>query len=367
MKKVKQIAIHLATFTVLLAVANGLCGLYLKNVNGPPRHELPNYKQDPRYAEQVFADYGSVQHQYEPFVGWRMKAYSGKTLHVSSAGMRITPSPPFKGVRNRVVRFFGGSTMWGEGADDQNTIPAIFNALHPEYNVFNHAQLAFNTRQELDALISLYARNEQADLVIFYDGVNDVAFLCPEEIRELPAHRLVPMYRDKLYTGKSQLVIALLHDIFTDNILAAIRRVSTGPTKPSPYNCVADTTKAEQIAEMMIRNWELAHQIVTSRNGQFVALLQPAAYIGSPRTDHLQLDDQLGENFREVYRRIKRKISERNHPWIIDLSDRFDGSDYIFIDFCHVSPNGNQIIAREISNIVHGVQNQHVAVSYLHP
>jgi hypothetical protein len=102
----------------------------------------------------------------------------------------------------------------------------------------------------------------------------------------------------------------------------------------------------------MMKNWEMAHEIVTNRGGKFIAVLQPAAYIGAPRTDHLKLDEELGKNFKEVYRQIQLKIAERKHPWIYDLSDSFDGDEYVFIDFCHVSPNGNEIIAREISNII---------------
>jgi len=96
----------------------------------------------------------------------------------------------------------------------------------------------------------------------------------------------------------------------------------------------------------------MAHEIVTNRNGVFLAVLQPAAYIGKPRTDHLELDKELGKNFHEIYRRLKDKIAERNHPWIIDLSNAFNSNEYVFIDFCHVSPNGNEIIAREISKAV---------------
>jgi hypothetical protein len=102
----------------------------------------------------------------------------------------------------------------------------------------------------------------------------------------------------------------------------------------------------------MLKNWEMAHEIVTKRNGQFIAVLQPAAFIGKPRTDHLELDEALRESFKVIYKLLKEKIAARNYPWIVDLSQQFDGDEHIFIDFCHVSPNGNEIIAREISNVV---------------
>jgi hypothetical protein len=242
--------------------------------------------------------------------------------------------------------------MWGEGSDDQHTIPALFNTANPGYEVYNHAQLAYNTRQELDALISFYSKDKKADIVIFYDGVNDAAFLCPSEIKQLPAHRLVPMYREKLYVGKAAIVKDIAGEFFYKNIIKAIRKFTAKPNEQSSaYDCLSTPGKAEEIAEIMMKNWELAHEIVTNRGGKFLAVLQPAAYIGKPRTDHLNLDEELGENFRAVYDQIKIKIAERKHSWIFDLSNSFDGDELIFIDFCHVSPNGNEIIAKQISDI----------------
>ena len=352
MKLVKIILINLVTFAILLVLVNWACGRFLKAQDAQlKRDELPNFADNRAYAKQVFRDYNSVKHQYEPFVGWKCLPYQGKTLTISAQGERVHKPDSLCG-QTRTVHFFGGSTMWGEGSDDQHTIPALFNKENPGDEVYNHGQLAYNTRQELDALISFYSKGNKADLIIFYDGVNDAAFLCPSEIKQLPAHRLVPMYREKLYTGKTAVVKEIVTKIFFENILRATRKLTAeqGPEN-SPYDCVRTPGKAEEIADIMMKNWELAHEIVTNRGGKFIAVLQPAAFIGNPRTDHLKLDEELGKNFSEVYKHIKRKIEERKHPWIHDLSNSFDGNEYIFIDFCHVSPNGNEIIAKKISNI----------------
>jgi hypothetical protein len=359
LKLIRIILINLVTFAILLAAINWLCGVYLKRTEkSQGRDDLPNYETDRAHAKDVFRDYYSVQHQYEPFVGWKCLPYSGKTLTIAKDGNR-THNVAEADTTKQTVRFFGGSTMWGEGSDDQHTIPALFNALRREYTVFNHAQLAYNSRQELDALISLYSKEEKADIVIFYDGVNDAAFLCPREIKQLPAHRLVPMFRDKLYVGKMAFVKDILRRIFVENILKVVHKFTYKPTlETSPYDCLSTPGKAEEIAEIMIKNWEMSNEIVTNRGGRFIAILQPAAFVGSPRTDHLVLDQELGENFKEVYRHLKRKMAERKHPWMVDLSDKFDGKDYIYIDFCHVSPNGNEIIAKEISQIVDSTQQE---------
>jgi hypothetical protein len=345
--------INIAVFAVLVVALNWACGVYLQKTTRSNRSELPNYARDYGHSRAVFADYNRIQHRYEPFVGWKALPYEGQTTHVSANGLRTPGNDSIQIKGKEVVRFFGGSTMWGEGSDDEHTIPSLFNGLNPEYQVFNHGQLAYNTRQELDELISVYSRNEKTDVVIFYDGVNDAAFLCPKVITELPAHRLVPMYREKLYTGKFTIIKELASKIFVDDILNLVNKMTYRPgPDSSPYDCLSNPAKAEAIAEIMIKNWELAHEIVTERKGQFLAVLQPAAYIGKPRTDHLELDEELGKNFHEIYRLLRQKIAARNHPWIIDLSHAFDGDEYVFIDFCHVSPNGNEIIARQISDAV---------------
>ncbi|MEX1238611.1 MAG: SGNH/GDSL hydrolase family protein [Cyclobacteriaceae bacterium] len=352
----KFAVINLAVFAVLLIVVNWACGVYLKKVNRTDRAALPNFTKNYEHAKAVFADYHRVQHRYEPFVGWKAMPYRSETTHISEAGLRTHQRQAVEENPGKTVRFFGGSTMWGEGSDDQHTIPALFNTLQPEYEVYNHGQLAYNTRQELDQLISVYSKNEKTDLVIFYDGVNDAAFLCPRVIEELPAHRLVPMYREKLYTRKSAIIKELTFDIFVKHSLGVIQKISRQEPENSLYDCAVNADKAEGVAEMMMKNWEMAHEIVTSRNGQFIAVLQPAAFIGNPRTDHLELDEELGKDFREIYKRVKQKIADRKHPWIVDLSAKFDSDEYVFIDFCHVSPNGNEIIAREISNAVSNLE-----------
>jgi hypothetical protein len=363
----KLITINLISFAILLALLNWGCGVYLKRKETTNRFELPNYAGDRSYAKKVFHDYNSVQHLYEPFTEWKMKPYAGTTLHVSHEGLRQHTAPSYQQTRKKSVHFFGGSTMWGEGSDDDHTIPAIFNQRNPEYAVVNHGQLAYNSRQELDALISLYATGARPDVVVFYDGVNDAAFLCPKDITQLPAHRLVPMYREKLYVGRTALAKDVVAKVFYENILKVIHKFTYKPDADhSPYDCISNPEKAEQIAEMMMVNWEMAHEIVTARNGQFKAFLQPAAFIGKPRTDHLKLDDELGKNFQAIYTHLRQKIRERNHPWIVDLTEKFDGDQYIYIDFCHVSPNGNEIIANEISGALNN-KTSDVSLLAIHP
>lgn len=346
----KTVSINVGVFLVLLIVVNWLCGMYMSGKGGEKRNELPNYENNRQHAQDIFYDYHQVTHRYKPFTEWQTLPYSGKTLTIDKSGYRVHQSNPT--TAGPVVRFFGGSTMWGEGADDAHTIPALYHGKSGKGSVANHGQLAYNSRQELETLITLYAQGQKTDVAIFYDGVNDAAFLCPTDITELPGHRLVPMFQNKIYGGKKQILLTILNNLFTENILLVIRHVkNVNDQNKGLYNC-ADQEKGKEIARMLVETWEIANTLVTSRGGKFIAILQPASYIGKPRLDHLELNEELGENFRFVYDEVKRLMAERNHPWFVDMSNAFDGNQYIYIDFCHVTANGNEIIAERINQML---------------
>ncbi len=345
---IKSFSISVFVFLVLLAITNWAVGIYIGKIGGEKRHLLPSYNDDHPYAETIFNDYHATAHRYTPFTAWQMLPYTGKTLTINEHGRR-THIPPTDASPSPAIHFFGGSTMWGEGSDDANTIPALVHQKLNTGTVTNHGQLAYNSRQGLDALISLYAKGVQADLVIFYDGVNDIAFLCPNEIEELPGHRLIPLFEKKIFGGKKQFIFSALNNLFTENILLLIQyRQNTSENKPSVYNC-NNTDKGLTVASMIMANWEMAHDLVTTRGGKFIAVLQPVSYIGSPRVEHLQQHEELGENFRFVYHELQRLIKQKGHPWIYDLSGAFDGDEYIYIDFCHVTKSGNKIIAETLA------------------
>jgi hypothetical protein len=347
----KSAVISFTVFLILLAITNWAAGIYMAKKGGEKRHLLPAYQGEQEYAEAIFHDYHSIAHRYKPFAEWQMLPYQGKTLSINDHGLR-THTPPAGATANPVIRFFGGSTMWGEGSDDTHTIPALVHQKLNVGTVINHGQLAYNSRQNLDALISMYAKGETADVVIFYDGVNDAAFLCPNEIQELPGHRLIPLFQKKIYGGARQFVLTVLNNLFTENILLVIQyQKSKSEKQPSHYDCVK-SDKGKSVASMLIKNWEMANELVTSRGGKFIAVLQPVAYVGSPRLNHLELNAELADNFRFVYDEVQKIISTQKEPWIFDFSQAFNGTDYIYIDFCHVTKSGNTIIADKIAELL---------------
>ena len=92
------------------------------------------------------------------------------------------------------------------------------------------------------------------------------------------------------------------------------------------------------------------------RNGdRFIAILQPVAYLSNTRLDQLDVIyndwDDLSAQYKEIYPAIRRYAREAGIEFY-DLTGVFDRDEYIYIDFCHVSPRGNQLMAQAIAEAI---------------
>ncbi len=137
--------------------------------------------------------------------------------------------------------------------------------------------------------------------------------------------------------------------------IAFFRRIIGGKRlRRDVFVCHDDPVRAEQVAEAFVGTWESAHALVTGRGGRFFAFLQPVAYIGEPRLDHLELDMTRAAELRSVYPLIRTKLKARAADWAQDISDAFDGDEYIYIDEGHVSRRGNEIVAGHMLERIEG-------------
>jgi hypothetical protein len=238
--------------------------------------------------------------------------------------------------------------MFGKGAPDDATISALVDQATSGWRVRNYGQTGYTTRQMLETLENQLADDALPDTAVFYDGYNHVWTHCNYAVtRALSGHMAEPKLRRAL---DERPPLGYAWDELVAPVLSRARRVLGLDGDPrDEWACDRDPVRAERVAETLVRNWELAKLLVESRGGRFYAFLQPVAYVGNPRLDHLEIDHQgEGAQFRAVYPLIRAKLAERGAGWAFDLSAAFDGDEYLYIDDCHVSPGGNAIVAREI-------------------
>src|SRR5262245_28045517 len=119
--------------------------------------------------------------QYEPFVAFRERPRQGRFVSVTEEGYRISsdqsPWPPKPDAP--IIFVFGGSTTFGYGVEDKDTVVSRLSARLRRDPAFANAQLynfgrAFYwSAQESVLLQRLIAEGHVPSMAIFIDGMND--------------------------------------------------------------------------------------------------------------------------------------------------------------------------------------------------
>lgn len=348
----KLVAINLFVLLVIVWSLNLVASILLDSKYLIRAHLKPVSKDvespalaDKALAERVYRDYALVRGRYVPYLGWSRAPYAGDTTNVNAAGDRVHAPTTERPIGH--LRLFGGSTIWGKGVDDENTIPAHFNALYPGYEVHNNGDLAYVSRQELARLVNLVNQNQPMDLVIFYDGCNDAYALCRADT-SINGHRREARSAARL-TPPSVAVEDLTGSL--QRKVPALAKI-LGPDRRGPMRCL-EPDYARRVAETLVNNWKIARQVAALAGAEFHAVLQPLAYFGSPKVDYLDrksLPPKASHTL--VYPIVQEIIAREDVPWMHDFTDAFDGDEAIYIDACHVNARGNQIIAERLSEIV---------------
>jgi hypothetical protein len=255
--------------------------------------------------------------------------------------------------------------MMGMGARDTATIPAVLARRlgelgHPAA-ITNFGQLGHNSTQEVISLFQLLKRGARADIVAFYDGVNEM--ICAEQTGEA----------DRLFNDSRRVAeFNLLHpnrrgDLLLAALVAAMPRTLrrlrrlTGlklygpmPAAEADLSQIDIAALARQVIDVYAANLRLARLLARQHGFRTLFFWQPVITtktVKSSDEERFEADythDVAGR--RRLYQAV---IAERrgrpelaSAADVIDLSAIFDArSDPVYIDAYHLSEAGNGAVA----------------------
>ena len=279
-------------------------------------------------------------------------------------GLRLTLDSPVNSFKT--VHVFGGSTVFGTGSKDSETIPSYIQKVLND-NGFNIAvkNYGFMTLVASQQLAALKAANVRSgDIVLFYDGGND-AF--NSFVYGSPEGTIIG------YNRNNKLAFALVkarHYLHLNSalyrVLGALKADISGKSSPSDAQCSDIPSNSSQDSYVNHYFGILASSRIyaESRGAKFLHSLQPI--LGS--SNGLSTDDRnrilellsvdgiarcTQENLLGYYRKLSQKYDKHlGDVNGLNLSSVFAGSaspfEERYIDWIHMTPAANKKIAEKL-------------------
>ena len=316
------------------------------------RNRLAVYAGAAYDVDLLFRELGQAsQVAYAPYTLWRRRPFQGTLVNVAPNGERRTVQGEAPADAPEIW-LFGGSTMWGTGVPDQETIPSLLAAQldrerHVRARVRNLGEKGYVSTQELIRLTQELAQGNRPNAVIFYDGWNDVlcALAWPEE---RGAHFGLDRIRDRL-EGRGGILRWIQSSGLYRATHWALWQLSSrwnGATEPLPSNEVKRL--GEQAADVWIANYDLVAALGKKYGFVPVFTWQPARFEDAVRLGPFGDRVVTGQSMRDAYAQARARFTDAPSAGrsLHDLSNVFDGLDRpVFIDAIHTAGPGNERIA----------------------
>tara|TARA_B100000886_G_scaffold340543_1_gene311048 strand:- start:8207 stop:9331 length:1125 start_codon:yes stop_codon:yes gene_type:complete len=352
-------------FILPAATLNGYRGLkkliFLftsKSVFEDPRSTYPIYKNK-EVTKQVFAELNFLETEYKSFIGWRRKKTNQKYTNIK--GNYYTRVSKGENIKNSTW-FFGGSTIWGTGVGDSETIPSIFNE-KTGFNVFNFGESGWVARQSVNQLLNLISDGNIPYRVIFYDGVNDVISRCRSDYRKIAIHAREKKIASAINNQRKP--INYISEIILEPYLK-IKNLYNRKILTSSYDCHISLEKSKNVATYLVNDWFSAFLISKAAEAKFYAILQPTIFDNESNFEYFNSEEKsLLPIYKLQYESVYPKIIEAIRTKCLiqkEFCNSFlNGTKWIpkdakvFMDFCHLTKEGNTIIVDEI---IKGISNK---------
>jgi len=311
---------------------------------------------------------------YRPYVLWRASPQSTPNSTILNSGLRNVPGASSDPSAIQVF-VFGGSTIVGWNISDRATICAqIQKHIFPESNeqicVTNFGQQGYvNTQQLIELQLQLRSGNIP-DLVIFYDGVNEVWSAVETDTvgMHFNLQEITDLYENRNFTRDNSTHYGTLHFAGELNAINLLRKILghevTTPVlslfEAEPSQCMLygeDFIAAEEFAKEIMNIYEGNLRILRALSEEFdfdyKVFWQPVLLTGNkpltPSEDTFFNEQSLF--LLHLYQECKLLTYELENKYdnFYCIADVFDSvEETVFQDICHLNALGDSLIAARI-------------------
>ncbi|MDQ3907575.1 MAG: SGNH/GDSL hydrolase family protein, partial [Acidobacteriota bacterium] len=343
----------------------------------PDQRAVADTYSDPTWVNNYQEEFNrSKVAQWRPYVYWRRMPYRGSYINVDADGIRLTASTEVAGTESRTplkVFMFGGSTMWGTGARDAYTIPSVVERELRQRGVaaevVNFGESGYVSTQEVITLLLQLQKGRLPDIVIFYDGVNDLYSAYQQRTAGLPQNefnreREFDLSQPDKFRQRTSID---LRDAATKSSTvrlangllrkAGVRRATTA-SDYSPLDSPAPESEAlaRDVIAAYKGNMEVVKALGEHYHFKYFFYWQPTIFQKTRLTAYeagqqAQAQD-LGRFVGLTYAAMRQSgLADARENSFRDLSLIFaDAGEPLYIDWCHLGESGNEVVAKSMAS-----------------
>lgn len=299
----------------------------------------------------------SLRPGYEPFTHLKPRPATGKYVNVDENGFRRTkdqgPWPP--GPANLNVFVFGGSTTFGDGVADDQTIASYLQEFLQgrqarPVKVYNCGRPGYYSAQERILFEKLLVTDCVPDVAVFVDGLNDCFFGASQPVL---AQQIDQMFWDWSHGKQSANLGALVSELPMTRAAHAVRNRmgSSGPGRPSaPAEAAPSKAKDDLpahvpgILDRYVRGKKLIEAGAQAYGVKVLFVWQPVPVYKYDLKYHIFAEGGL-ERFDSVrygYAAMAQRLEERpkdcsdNFLWLADIQE--SSRKPLYVDEVHYCP-----------------------------
>jgi len=291
---------------------------------------------------------------------------------------------------------FGGSTTFGYGVSDNQTISYYLSNSDSGSAYINFGAPAYHQNLEIEKLILLLKKGFRPKRVIFVDGLNDIIKMFTNNYHpmEIPNHsfaaysldynirmidnvvanlkfliRGIPLIHyftetkiDPRQKNNTEKVLTINSDYDYENIYTIDALYNTNPElhfkiQKSIFFGVDDIEPyAEKLLHYYKLNNEFISKISEAYDFEYYVFLQPQGRMSEENTFIIDVPKYLKShqyrNIKGILASIRSHIKQNVLPNFYDISDSDKDCLDCYVDMAHYNPELNRIIAQEILDII---------------
>lgn len=316
------------------------------------------FKDYVREASSVFFNVA-----WSPYVYWKTNAFKGQYININDDSTRKTWTPPFD--LNKPVYeifIFGGSTLWGWGARDDQTIPSLISkVLYNKYGIqskiTNYGEIGYINTQEFIRFIKELQQDKVPQVVVFYDGLNDVFTALQSRVAGIPQNEFKreKEFKDSIFRKLFDSFIAksalykVIFEVFGNGSIESDSKLLS-----SEYlNQLSD-----QIASVHIANMKIIKSISSELKIKSLFYWQPVIFTKNDLSYPEREFAELHNYAKPLSIKTNDKMQSSQELGFYNISNILSGYNKSFyIDPWHIDEKGNEIIANRIAEDIYKALN----------